>query len=166
MSKIEWTKWSSIAEIISSVAILVTLAYLAIQTQQNTDELRSQTRLGLFELGQQEFPIWIEYPELTTFIIDNDLDMSLEQKIQLDSVLLLAMSRREFAWREFQAGVLDQGSWDSELDTISLLMGTERTRSWWNNLAKFSYDEDFAEVVSSTIDGKPFHPYWENLANW
>ncbi|MDA1372922.1 MAG: hypothetical protein O2971_19505 [Proteobacteria bacterium] len=166
MSKTEWTKWSSIAEIVSSVAILVTLVYLAIQTQQNTDQLRSQTRLGLFELGQLEFPVWIEYPELTVFILDSDLEMSLEQKIQLDSIMILSISRREFAWGEFQAGILDQESWNAELNIGSLLLGTKRTRDWWNSVAKFTYDEDFASVVSATIDSEPYHPHWENLADW
>ncbi len=166
MSNINWTKWSSIAEIISSIAILVTLAYLAIQTQQNTNQLKSQSRLGLFEMGVQEFPVWIEYPELTMFILDNDLEMNLEQKIRLDSLLILAISRREFAWFEFQAGILDQETWNAELETISLILGAERTRDWWNKIAKFNYDEDFASVISSTIEGKPYHPYWENLANW
>ena len=37
--KIDWTKWSAIAEILSAIAIVVTLLYLADQAQ----ELRSQT---------------------------------------------------------------------------------------------------------------------------
>jgi hypothetical protein len=37
-----WTKWSSIAEITSSIAIVLTLIYLAIQTQQNQELLRAQ----------------------------------------------------------------------------------------------------------------------------
>jgi hypothetical protein len=40
MKKIDWTKWSAIAEILSAVAIVITLLYLADQTQ----ELRVQTQ--------------------------------------------------------------------------------------------------------------------------
>ena len=39
MSKVDWTKWSAIAEILSALAIVVTLLYLADQTKQ----LRAQT---------------------------------------------------------------------------------------------------------------------------
>ena len=41
MSKIDWTKWSGIAEILSAIAIVVTLVYLAAQTQY----VRQQTEL-------------------------------------------------------------------------------------------------------------------------
>jgi len=40
VQKIDWTKWSAIAEILSAIAIVVTLLYLADQTQ----ELRAQTQ--------------------------------------------------------------------------------------------------------------------------
>lgn len=40
-----WSKWAAIAEIISSVAILITLAYLAIETRQNTDAIQTPARL-------------------------------------------------------------------------------------------------------------------------
>ena len=41
---INWSKWSAIAEIISSVAILVTLIYLSIQTHQNLVATQTNTR--------------------------------------------------------------------------------------------------------------------------
>ena len=58
MSKIDWTKWSAIAEILSAISIVVTLLYLSLQTrylaeqtaslseqtQQNNLLMRSQTR--------------------------------------------------------------------------------------------------------------------------
>ena len=34
MNKIDWSRWSAISEIVSSAAILLTLVYLALQTQQ------------------------------------------------------------------------------------------------------------------------------------
>ncbi|MEJ2089323.1 MAG: hypothetical protein P8Y69_12805 [Gammaproteobacteria bacterium] len=39
-----WTKWSAISEIVSSVAILVTLVYLAIQVQQATVAVNAEAR--------------------------------------------------------------------------------------------------------------------------
>ncbi len=33
MIRIDWGKWSAVAEIVSSVAIVVTLAYLTVQTR-------------------------------------------------------------------------------------------------------------------------------------
>ena len=166
MREINWNKWSSIAEIVSSVAILMTLVYLAIQTQQNTDAITAQSRLGLFEGGQEEIPVWIEYPELSLLIMDNSQSITLEQKIQLDSLLILSLGRREFAWRQYQAGTLDEATWNGEAEIISLLLGTERTRDWWNIIGKLNFPDKFVELTDDIIVGQPLHPYWEGLRNW
>lgn len=166
MGKTDWTKWASIAEIISSVAILVTLLYLAIQTEQNTVAINSQSRQSLAESAVFEQTIWMQYPQLSVFIVDNSLEMTFEQKVQLDSLMLMSISRREFAYRQYKAGVLNEAVWRQEADIIALLLGTERTRSWWNTVGKNGYDEEFAKVCDSIIQGMPFHPYWENMQNW
>ena len=49
MKETNWTKWSSIAEIISSIAILITLIYLSVQTKQNNELLRAQALSSLSE---------------------------------------------------------------------------------------------------------------------
>ena len=166
MKDMNWTKWASIAEIISSVSILVTLLYLAIQTGQTTDAINSQSRQSLAESAVFEQTIWLQYPQLSSFIVDNSIEMTIEQKVQLDSLLLLSLSRREFAFRQYRAGVLDENVWNQEAEVIALLLGTDRTRSWWNTIGKSGFEEDFTNAVDSIIQGRPYHPYWENLVNW
>ena len=166
MKTMNWTKWASIAEIISSVAILVTLLYLAIQTEQNTDAINSQSRQSLAESAVFEQTIWMQYPQLSRFIVDSSIELTFEQKVQLDSMMLMSISRREFAYRQYQAGVLDENVWNQEAEIIALLLGTERTRSWWNAIGKSGFEADFAKVVDLIIKGKPYHPYWDGLKNW
>ena len=92
--------------------------------------------------------------------------MTFEQKVQLDGLMLMSLSRREFAFRQYQAGVLDESVWNQEAEIIALLLGTERTRSWWNNIGKSGFEEDFANTADSIIQGRPYHPYWDGLVNW
>lgn len=166
MKNIEWTKWASIGEIISSVAILLTLLYLAIQTQQNTDSINSQSRQSLADSAVFEQTIWLQNPKLSSFIVDNSLEMTFEQKVELDSLMLLSLTRREFAFRQYQAGVLDESIWKHETEIIALLLGTERTRSWWNAIGRNGFSKDFADAVDLTFQGRSYHPYWEGLVNW
>ena len=164
--KINWSKLSSISEIVSSIAILITLAYLAVQTQQNTEAIKSQSRHGLFEAGQQEFEMWLQHPDLTLLIASNELEANEEQLVKLDNVLVLALSRREFAWRQYDAGILDEESWRTELDIISLIVGTKRSRDWWESVGRTQFGVKFVQIVDSTIDNQPYHPYWQNLKTW
>ena len=166
MKNMNLTKWASIAEIISSIAILITLVYLAIQTKQNTDAVTSQSRHSLFQSAQFEQTIWMQYPELSALIVDNSLPMTFHQKVQLDALMIMSFTRRQFAFRQFQAGQLDKSVWNTEVQVISLLLGTERTRSWWDTMGKTAYEKDFIVTVNSIIQGQPYHPYWNNLANW
>ena len=166
MKETNWAKWASIAEIISSVAILVTLLYLAIQTQQTTDAINSQSRQSLAESAVFEQTIWLQNPELASFIVDKSIEMSFEQKVQLDSLMIMSLSRREFAFRQYQAGVLDEGVWNQEAEVIALLLGTERTRSWWNTIGKSGFEEEFVNATDLIIQGRPYHQYWIDLVNW
>ena len=166
MKETNWAKWASIAEIVSSVAILVTLLYLAIQTGQNTDAINSQSRQSLAESAVFEQTIWMQYPQLTRIMIDISAEMSFEEKVQLDALMIMALSRREFAFRQYQAGVLNESVWSQESNVIALLLGTERTRSWWNTIGKSAFDDDFVNACDSIIQGQPYHPYWQALATW
>lgn len=166
MKSVNWTKWSSIAEIVSSIAILITLLYLAIQTQQSTDAVNSQSRQSLFDSAQIEQSLWMQYPQMSVLIIDNSLEMTLEEKIQLDSLMILTLSRREFAFRQYQAGVLDENIWNAETEIIALLLGTGRTRSWWNSIGQFAFEQDFVDAAQSVIEGQPLHAYWQRLSDW
>jgi hypothetical protein len=55
-----------------------------------------------------EQTVWLEHPEISTFVVDNSLEISFEEKVQLDSLLIMSLSRREFAFRQYQAGVLNE----------------------------------------------------------
>jgi hypothetical protein len=52
MTNVEWARWSAIAEILSAIAIVITLLYLAdqtrqlrVQTEQNSAALEAQSRM-------------------------------------------------------------------------------------------------------------------------
>ena len=81
MKNTDWTKWSSIAEIVSSIAILITLIYLAIQTNQNTSALESATSQGMVEQIVQANMILVNNPEdiVEIFIKANNDPDSLTQ---------------------------------------------------------------------------------------
>ena len=64
MKQINWSKWTSIAEIVSSFAIVITLIYLTIQTQQNTDAMRANSRDVLINSDLQIIQMVTEHPEI------------------------------------------------------------------------------------------------------
>ena len=59
-------KLSAIAELISSVAVVVTLVYLAVHTQQNTTAIQASIRQAMLTDDRELFLSQIEFPIVVT----------------------------------------------------------------------------------------------------
>lgn len=103
-------KVSAIAEIVSSVAIVVTLIYLSIQTQQNSKALIAVSRQAILQADLDYLSLGIAYPEVTQ---GEDDRSPVEVRRQSRAVFLLRS--REFAWFQYQSGLLDETTWESYL---------------------------------------------------
>ena len=146
----------------SSVAILATLVYLALQMQQNTAAIRAQTHQAMIEVDLQ----LIAKPEAnpdTLLARFSEGELSPERKIRLNANLLSALRSREFMWFQYQNGVLEETSWRSYQKTIPVWLGTKRTRAWWNKVGRGSYDPGFVEMVDKLIEGQPYTDYYDKL---
>ena len=65
-----WKNRSAIAELVSSIAILATLAYLAIQTQQNTQALQASVRQSMLTEDRELLYKQMDYPFMDWTTID------------------------------------------------------------------------------------------------
>jgi len=57
-----WSKASAAAEILSSVAILATLVYLAIEIQQSAEATQANTRQAMLASDQQFLELLVDSP--------------------------------------------------------------------------------------------------------
>ena len=71
MKQFDWTKSSAIAEILSAIAIVLTLAYLAIQTKQNTQALELGAYQDLMSQISQINTLAVENPEVAAWLLEN-----------------------------------------------------------------------------------------------
>lgn len=153
MQPINWTKWSSIAEIVSSVAIVATLIYLTIQTEQNSDAIIASSRNTVLESDLQLLGGVLAYP---------DIDVAFEKpKLTRDEMgrlanWLIGMARsREHQWFQFRDGLLDEQLWEAYLTGLTLNISYPRTRAWWNLVAYDYFDDDFVNVVNRRLAEVP-----------
>jgi hypothetical protein len=116
-------KLAAIAEIVSSLAIVVTLAFLTVQTR----EMALQTA------------------QTNSALIANSRAASMTADVNL---MLAAFARapegnrtnffaaffriREFAWFQYQSGILDQATWESYIGPVpDMFNNNPEVRSWW-----------------------------------
>ena len=70
------------------------------------------------------------------------------------------------ALRLVQNGVLDEATWDSYQRAIPTVLGTERTRDWWNTLARGFLAPAFVKMVDALIEDHPLIDLHQQLVDW
>jgi hypothetical protein len=150
MKNAAWTKWSSIAEIISAIAILVTLLYLAIQTQQNALALRANSQQGLLEQQTEFLNLVVAEPEL--FLLFEKQNLTPLETSKLYAFMTIWVRGRESMYRQYMLGAIDRDSYEGDaFPLIYLLKGTERARNYWvNNEGVFP--SDFTEQINAQLE--------------
>jgi len=151
MKKIDWTKWSAIAEVFSALAIVVTLGYLAIQTQQNTAATQASVRQSMLEADRESLYMAVQYPFLTR---RSGLDE--EEQLQLIAFMTAFMRTRENFWIQYQKGVLDQDTWESYRGAlVVVIFSSEFGRRVWEGqtASGLTFDRGFVDSINAWVAG-------------
>lgn len=149
--------WSAITEIISSFAILVTLIYLSIQTQQNTEAILASTRQTMVNNDIIVTNAGIDHPHVLTLLFGNQ-ELSADEKHQIESWLIMLVRTREYQWFQYKNGLLDKQTWQAYLTGLSVNLSTPRNRGWWNVVANDYFDPGFVKEVNNYLKGFPVVP--------
>jgi hypothetical protein len=155
-------KLAAIAEIISSIAILITLVFLAVQTGQNTQAIAEQTaitRYSVYDVNNTSIIDWrsslIENPELlsTWLRLANSPDASGLSPQERSTGYFLATSLFSIydnAYMAYELGVMDVGGWERFRDRICVDFNRFQNTAWPN--AKPFLNSRFAEFVENGCD--------------
>jgi hypothetical protein len=146
--------------VVANLGVVVGIFFLVVEIRQNTEALRAETHLAMFQGAQQELFVTIEHPRIVSIAADPETPATFDDLARLDSFLTAAMNARQYAWRQYRAGVLDEEAWIAETNIIALLVGSERNREWWRNLGRVQFAAAFAAEVDELVDDAAVHPYW------
>ena len=149
------SKLADIAEITSSIAILVTLVFLVVQMQQNSDALQANARSAILGATMDHLQMRVDNPHLNLNMVKSEL--SDLEKSELNDYLISFFRLREHDWLQYQEGALDETTWKAYLSSISSVLAYQRTRTWWGNTRTF--DPDFILEVDELIANTPILEY-------
>jgi len=147
------SKLADIAEITSSIAILVTLVFLVVQMQQNTAAVQSAGRQATLTTAVELLYKFSDNPYLVLGRFDGTL--SDEEKVQLGSIMLAFFRQREHDWLEYQNDALDAAAWESYRRTTIVFLSAPMVRTWWGNASQDLFDPVFVEQVNVIIANQP-----------
>ena len=155
MHDVNWTKWSSIAEILSSAAILITLIYLAIQTQQNTDATLSNARQAVLDSDQVLLSQVLEFPIfLTTETMEEFNNLTDENRARMYVMSASLFRTRENYWIQHQNGVIDTETWLTYRNTLlTSIKASEYIQARWDAAYKEkTLAGGFLNEINSALD--------------
>ena len=153
----------SIANLLSAVAVLATLIYLAIQVEQSNRMARSQSRQRMIEQTQQELYQWMANPDLCEAFLSTTTPSGVT-KAKMHFFLLSAMRQREWEWFQYKDGVISKEVYIAYHGVIALHLGIPRTRNWWRTVGRMGFNATFVSEVDAFLREQPLtEKYYEDI---
>jgi len=139
---------AALAEIISSVAIVATLAYLAIQSNQTNSMLLGNSRQTALAADMTLLTTQISNPEVGARILGLDAEDAQNQ-----AMLISFMRIREYQWFQYKNGTLDREAFESYVSPVRFWLSSEIGARWWAGGIQSNFDPEFADFVNGLVAG-------------
>jgi hypothetical protein len=150
MKPINWAKWSSIAQVLGSVATVTTLIYLAVQAQQTTSALRANSRQATMTADVAVIAAAIGAPQAWANLHRPFAELSFEEQEQATNVLAGLLRVREFAWFQYKNGILDEAALRSYLAPMTRWFQWGDTMTVWRQFST-EFDPEFVAYVDQML---------------
>lgn len=129
-----WDALGAVAELVGAVAVVITLAYLAIETRRNTIATRSastnQTRAALTDVMSL-----IAGDDETASIYHAGLrdpdELAGHQRVRFDTLLALQVRATEVMFTEYRAGLITEDLWGGHWRGQRMILSARGGRAWW-----------------------------------
>jgi len=144
---------ANLGDLISSVAVIVSLIYLAVQIRQNTASIRTDTFGRELERVSTMQSVLFENGELARLQAQGVLDpskLTREQRLQLTWWLSEAFGAFEFMFHQAQSGALPDEVWSRWSATAAWWVSFPGVQAWWHaRPAPFS--RSFTSFIDNVI---------------
>ena len=139
----------ALGELVASVVVVITLAYLTIQVRQGNGLARAQTRQTMMEQTRAELYKLIDEPSILHCFTKEEA-LTPDEKAKFTSWLAAAMRQREYEWSQYRNGVIDRATWETYQRLIPEQLGTQRSLKWWQISTQF-FQPDFVQSVNELL---------------
>lgn len=146
--------WAAIAEIIGALAVVITLAYLAVQIRQNSSAIRSSnaTTVHINTQNLAQAPMMDrELAEIILRALNGDDELSRSEKLAAYAWIYQFLKTGELAHQSFVRGELDEEYWEASMNFYRSYYQTPGFRSYWAD-RRSAFTEDFRKVVDKWMN--------------
>ena len=149
-------EWAALAVIISAIAVVVTLIYLAIQIKHskesldaNTKAIRGQAISDITRNVHDQMHMLIQGHDVAAayqrFVTEEQLNPT--DAFLLDSVLSAVFVARQNEYFQWKQGLLDDDVFRSLHHVILICLGSPNGQHWWDNEGRRMFTPNFVAFV-------------------
>ena len=144
--------WASIAEITSSIAVVVTLIVLVIEVRGNTAAIRAQTAQATFGASTESF----YYPEGNAALARAEVDgmeaLTPEERAHADALISAIFNAFNNNYYQYLQGNLDEEIHLAYRNRLRVLLSSPIYRARWESASRMQ-TESFRDYADEIVEG-------------
>jgi len=138
----------------ANIGVLAGIIFLALEMQQNTDALQAEFRQAALDSSSDYLFRVVEDPELWLMRVKPTLSDS--ERTKLSAFLFVMIQRGETAWRQYQAGAIDEESWRSIRDIVVGNFSYLQSKIWWDYwYSRGQFEAEFGDEINRLLQHEP-----------
>ena len=160
-----WEAIEAVSEIIGALAVVITLAYLAIQIRQNNDLLRSESRQVLVSNDVTSLTAGMELSDVFAKFV-SERELSAEEQLKMSFMFALDLRNREFEYFQYKNGLLDEETWMAYRHVILINHSSELGKKWWDKIGRSIVHPKFARLIDDLLENAEPDNTYKQMATW
>jgi hypothetical protein len=153
MRRLTLPEWAAVADIVGTVAVVVSLLFLAYTIEQNTAVTQSVNDNFLYELDDRQQADVALTEDLAIIFLKhyNGEELSGIDESRLRRQVIRQLSAWELAFDRHEEGLLSDEKWKNWNRYYSTNIRNDCPKEWWADLRKY-YGAEFAENVDAVYE--------------
>lgn len=143
----DWVVISALSEVVGTIAVVISLVYVALQIRQNTRAHLATSRQWILDGDLSLIGHFIEQG-VDPHLVGDGAKISPEDDRRIVWMVIKALRVREFAWHQYRAGLLDEETWRSYLAPVPGLFSTARGRGV---LDFYTGSDEFMSIIRQRV---------------
>ena len=151
MAQTKLQRWSDVSQIVSALAVVLSLVYVGSEIRSNTEATRGATRQAILQADLEYLTSALDPQTLLAAEakLENGVELNMEERFVLVERQHVNFRLFENAYYQYRAGLLIDERWDTYRRIIGArLTGNEPTQAMWTKYRN-NFDDEFQREVEA-----------------
>lgn len=152
MRKLQLSDWASIAEVVSAIALVISLIYVGVEVHRNTVTQVQVSTQTLVSEANLTYVLIAQDPDLSCIYLQGMADFSglgSHEKLRFSAFLMQSLRALEELHAQWLEGLVDARIWQGFDAQMTEIIQAPGFQQWWEQRRHF-----FSEEFQMLLDGK------------